>query len=87
MFKVYKRIECIVIIFLMVLSLAGNHGFVQTNAASVYYIYTAEDLYDVRNHPSATYYLMNDLDLSEVTKEGGLYDDEGRGWKPIPTFS
>ena len=83
MFKIYKRIECIIIIFVMVLSLTTDFSLKQTNAATVYYIYTVEDLYDVRNHLDATFYLMNDLDISKETSNGGLYDDEGRGWKPI----
>ncbi len=46
-------------------------------------IYTVDDLYDVRNDLTANYKLMNDLDLTEATAEGGVYDFKGHGWKPI----
>ncbi len=34
-------------------------------SAKEYYIYTPEDMYNVRNDIEGTYYLMNDIDLSE----------------------
>ena len=46
-------------------------------------IYTIEDLYCVRNDLTANYILMNDIDLSEATAEGGDWNYEGRGWNPI----
>ena len=50
-------------------------------------IRTVEDLYNVRNDPSANYLLMNDIDLREATAEGALYDNNGKGWDAIPSFT
>lgn len=49
-------------------------------------IYTIADLWGIRNDTSGKYILMNDIDLTEATKEGGDWDT-GMGWVPIPTFS
>lgn len=49
-------------------------------------IYDVADLYAIRNNTKGKYILMNDLDMSEVTQEGGDYDG-GSGWVPIETFS
>ena len=46
-------------------------------------VYTIEDLYCVRNDLTANYILMNDIDLSEATAEGGDWNYGGRGWNPI----
>ncbi len=46
-------------------------------------IYTIEDLYCVRNDLTANYILMNSIDLSEATAEGGDWSYGGRGWNPI----
>ena len=46
-------------------------------------IRTIEDLYAVRNDLTAKYILMNDIDLTEATAEGGDWDYGGRGWNPI----
>lgn len=46
-------------------------------------VYTVEDLYFVRNDLTANYILMNDIDLSEATAEGGEWNYGGRGWNPI----
>ena len=46
-------------------------------------IWTIEDLYNIRNDLTANYILMNDIDLTEATAEGGDYDYDGRGWNPI----
>ena len=46
-------------------------------------VYTVEDLYSVRNDLTANYILMNDIDLTEVTAEGGDWNYGGRGWNPI----
>ena len=50
-------------------------------------IRTVEDLYNVRNEPSANYILMNDIDLREATAEGAIYDNNGKGWEAIPSFT
>lgn len=46
-------------------------------------VYTIEDLYCVRNDLTANYILMNDIDLTEATAEGGDWDFYGNGWNPI----
>ena len=46
-------------------------------------IYTIEDLYNVRNNLSGSYILMNDIDMTEATAEGGDWDFNGNGWNPI----
>lgn len=46
-------------------------------------VYTIEDLYCIRNDLTANYILMNSIDLSEATAEGGDWSYGGRGWNPI----
>ena len=46
-------------------------------------IRTIEDLYNIRSNLGANYILMNDIDLSEATAEGGDWDFMGNGWNPI----
>lgn len=48
-----------------------------------YLISTPEHLYSIRNDMSANYILMNDIDLTAATAEGGDWDYGGRGWNPI----
>ena len=45
-------------------------------------IRTIEDLYSIRNNLSGNYILMNDIDLTEATAQGGDWDS-GKGWDPI----
>ena len=42
----------------------------------------AEGLYAVRNDLGGSYFLLNDIDLTELTAEGGDFD-LGYGWTPI----
>ncbi len=46
-------------------------------------VYDIEDLYCIRNDMTANYILMNDIDLTEATAEGGDWNYGGRGWNPI----
>ena len=46
-------------------------------------IRTIQDLYAVRDDLRGNYILMNDIDLSEATAEGGAWDFYGNGWNPI----
>ena len=48
-------------------------------------IYTVEDLDMIRNHLDGKFILMNDIDLTEATSEGGRYFNDGVGWKSIGT--
>lgn len=83
MLKRVKKVQSIIVILTLLLGLLPISNVQRTNADSVYYIYSVEDLYDVRNHLSDTVYLMNDIDLTTATAPGGDYDFEGKGWKPI----
>lgn len=49
-------------------------------------IYDIADLYAIRNNPENNYILMNDIDMTEDTSEGGDYDC-GTGWDSIETFN
>ena len=44
---------------------------------------TPEDFNNIRNNLSGNYKLMNDIDLSESTGAGGVFDTDGLGWTPI----
>ncbi|HWL23626.1 MAG TPA: GLUG motif-containing protein, partial [Ureibacillus sp.] len=48
-------------------------------------IYTAEDLNKMRENLNSKYILMNDIDLSHATSEGGDFYHNGAGWEPIGT--
>ena len=48
-----------------------------------YLISTPAHLYSVRNHLSAHYRMINDIDLTAATAVGGDWDYGGRGWNPI----
>jgi len=83
-----KRVIKICTVTLMVLILIAvcftTVSAVETEAVEEWIeIYTVEDLYNVRNDLSANYILMNDIDLTEATAEGGDYDYQGCGWNPI----
>ncbi len=49
-------------------------------------IYDIADLYAIRNDLSGSYILMNDIDMTADTSEGGDYDC-GTGWDSIEQFS
>ena len=53
------------------------------NHAGYIEIRTIEDLYNIRNDLKANYILMNDIDLTEATAQGGDWDFMGNGWNPI----
>ncbi|MCT8137603.1 InlB B-repeat-containing protein [Anaerobacillus sp. CMMVII] len=50
-------------------------------------IYTIEDLEKVRERLNGKYIIMNHLDLTKATSEGGIYFRDGQGWEPIGTES
>lgn len=58
---------------------AGGNGL----PYSPYCISTPEQLNQVRNYLGSWYILCNDIDLSAVTGEGGMYYYGGQGWNPI----
>ncbi len=54
-----------------------------TNSDGYIEVSTIEDLYNIRNDLTANYILMNDIDLTEATADGGDWNYGGRGWNPI----
>ena len=69
-------------------SLLNNQkGQEPSNRDAVIEVRTAEDFYNIRNNLSGSYKLMNDIDLTEVTGEGGSYNTDGSGWIPIGSDS
>jgi len=48
-----------------------------------YGISTPEQLNAVRYYPEAHFVLLNDIDMSDATGEGGVYWNDGAGWEPI----
>lgn len=46
-------------------------------------ISTPEQLNAVRDYPSSHFILLNDIDLTSATTEGGKYWNDGAGWEPI----
>lgn len=49
-------------------------------------ISSADQLNGIRNNLSGKYILTEDIDLTEYTKEGGIFDT-GNGWTPIDNFT
>ncbi|MBR5427180.1 MAG: Ig-like domain-containing protein [Clostridia bacterium] len=80
-----KKTLSIFLTVLMVLSLvpfAALSAFAEDEAPPIE-VRTVADLYAVRNKLDGNYILMNDIDLTEATAEGGDYDNNGHGWAPI----
>lgn len=48
---------------------------------------TPEHLNNVRHYPDAHFIILNDIDMSAATSEGGVYWNDGAGWEPIQSFS
>lgn len=78
------------ILFVMLLPFGVKAGTDEdsTNSDTTGYveISSVEDLQKIRNNPSGNYIFTADIDLSEVTAEGGEWDN-GNGWLPIEEFS
>ena len=77
-----KKIIQIIIIVLIVCTVIGVNKY-DAYADDLIKIYTAEDLRSINDNMSGDYILMNDIDLSDATAEGGLMDFMGNGWNPI----
>ena len=86
-----KKILSIVLVLILSLSCFSMVSFAETSTSEhltevpegYVGVYTIEDLYCVRNDLTANYILMNDIDLTEATAEGGDWDFYGNGWNPI----
>lgn len=83
--KIHKRIMALFVVICLVIGLCPitSHAEVSESSEDWIEIRTATDLYNIRNNLSGYYKLMNDIDLSEVTSEGGMFDYQGNGWRPI----
>lgn len=62
---------------------AAEADISQTGDGDFTEIKTVEDLYMINTDLAGNYKLMNDIDLTEATAEGGDWDFGGRGWEPI----
>lgn len=78
-----KRLLTLLLAFAIVFSTMPITAVAVTNSDGFIEIRTVEDLYNVRNDLTANYILMNDIDLTEATAEGGDWDFMGNGWNPI----
>ena len=87
-----KKTISLLLVFIMSFSCFSFVSFAETTKTAEHLtevpegyigVYTVEDLYFVRNDLNANYILMNDIDLSEATAEGGEWNYGGRGWNPI----
>ncbi len=48
-----------------------------------YGISTPAQLNEVRYYPNAHFIMLNDIDMTTATSEGGVYYNDGAGWAPI----
>ncbi len=89
--KSIKKCMCFLITFILVwTSIPMLWGYQNVEASEVVPegytpIYTIEDLVGINNNPSGKYILMNDIDMTEETAEGGSWDT-GHGWTPLDEF-
>ena len=80
----YQRILAVLLMLaLMVVGLPISVSAETVNEDGYIEVRTVEDLYMIRNDLTAKYILMNDIDLTEATAEGGDWDFNGKGWNPI----
>lgn len=80
-----KKIKISIMTILVAISTIIGTQTVQAASSEPIEIRTVEDLMAISNDPSASYILMNDIDLSETKKGGSL--DTGHGWTPIDYFT
>lgn len=81
-----KKILSIIVICSYIIVIIPVKSFADDNEEWIE-IRTATDLYNIRNNCKGNYKLMNDIDLSEETAEGGIFDYQYQGWRIIPSFS
>ena len=80
--KIIKRYFAIVLVLCLSITYMCDK-YVKAEEQGPIKIYTIADLYNIRNNMSGNFILMNDIDASEDTAEGGDYDYAGKGWDPI----
>lgn len=81
--KSSQRLFALLLSVAMILSVTPIVTIAETQNTASIEIRTVEDLYNIRNDLTANYILMNDIDLTEATAEGGAWDFMGNGWNPI----
>ncbi len=82
-----QRFVCTIICAVMLVSNFNVYALDKNDTIDNYEkIYNIDDLIGINNNLSGNYILMNDIDLTEATSEGGNYDT-GNGWVPINNFS
>ena len=79
-----KKVLSVVMAVMLMLSIVPVTSFAAETAVPEGYtgVYTIEDLYCIRYALDKNYILMDDIDLTEATAEGGDWDN-GCGWTPI----
>lgn len=96
MSKWMKKVTSIVLIFAVTFSGLTISPMLKQKVVSAEETTTEEEwieitnvseLYAIRNDLDANYKLMNDIDLTEATSEGGEVNNNGTGWDPIDDFS
>lgn len=78
----FKKVLSIVIAVLLIAGALSVTVFADEEPP-VTEIRTVEDLYMINLDLAGNYKLMNDIDLTEATAEGGDWDFGSRGWEPI----
>lgn len=81
-----KKSAKLLLVFLIAVLLCSSIGitsFAKLTDDGYVEIRTPEDLYNVRKNMSGKYRLMNDIDMTASTAQGGEYDFCGNGWDPI----
>lgn len=81
--KQWYKLLSLLLVAIMMISAMPMGVFAVANSDGYIEVSTVEDLYNIRMDLTANYILMNDIDLTEVTAEGGEWDFDGRGWNPI----
>lgn len=87
MSKKGQRLYALLLAVVMMVSVMPMNAIAITstsaNEGGYIEIRTIEDLYNISNDLTANYILMNDIDLTEATAEGGDWDFNSSGWNPI----
>ena len=84
-----RKLLSMLLVIGLIISLIPSAAFAAEegagNGASDDYIeiWTADDLYNIRSNMCGKYKLMADINLSEVTATGGIYNYKNMGWNPI----
>ncbi len=78
-----KSFVVLIILALLLTCIPVSAEDAEIEQVEIIEISTIEELYNVRKDMTASYRLMNDIDLTEATAKGGDWDFMGNGWNPI----